>query len=189
MRREPWRAAHRYRYHAGAGAAAPLSEAVRALPAGFAALAQPARRASPRHEHGVRRLEVPRDWVREEVRIALERGILLLPVLVDGAAMPRAEDLPEVIRALAERQAAEISDSRWDYDVGEIIKALERVVAVMLGSRSFSLSPMPPPYKPFLYYACINMRPGHHTSYPRTVGRLRQGAVTVGAEGPIGQSY
>jgi hypothetical protein len=79
-------------------------------------------------ERGVRRLDVPDDWVREEVRTALDRGILLLPVLVEGASMPRAADLPEVLRPLAERQAAEISDSRWDYDVGEIIKALERAV-------------------------------------------------------------
>jgi TIR domain len=77
---------------------------------------------------GGRRLDNPDDWVREEITIALNRGILLLPVLVDGASMPTERELPQALQALARRQASEISDSRWDYDVGEIIKALERVV-------------------------------------------------------------
>jgi hypothetical protein len=66
--------------------------------------------------------------VRQEVASALRRDILVLPVLVNGASMPRAEDLPENIRGLARKQAAEISDSRWDYDTGEIFKTLERAV-------------------------------------------------------------
>jgi hypothetical protein len=67
-------------------------------------------------DQGLRRLDSEDDWVRQEIVAALRRDILVLPVLVGGATMPRAEDLPDDIRALARKQAAEISDSRWDYD-------------------------------------------------------------------------
>jgi hypothetical protein len=79
-------------------------------------------------DRGLRRLDGEQDWVRQEIASALRRDILVLPVLVGGASMPRAENLPENIRGLARKQAAEISDSRWDYDTGEIFKTLERVV-------------------------------------------------------------
>lgn len=74
---------------------------------------------------GRRRLDRPDDWVRQETAVALRRNILILPVLVDGAAMPSEEDLPEDIRPLARRQASEISDTRWTYDVSQIIGILE----------------------------------------------------------------
>jgi hypothetical protein len=77
---------------------------------------------------GRRRLDNEDDWVRGEIAVALERDLLLLPVLVDGASMPREDEMPTAIRLLARRQASEISDRRWNYDVGEIIQILERVV-------------------------------------------------------------
>jgi hypothetical protein len=75
---------------------------------------------------GRRRLDHPDDWVRQETAIALRRGILVLPVLVDGANMPDEADLPEDICALARRQASEISDTRWGYDVSQIVAILGR---------------------------------------------------------------
>ena len=77
--------------------------------------------------HGRTRLSNSDDWVRLEIKTALTRGILVMPVLVGAASPPSAEQLPEEIRMLARRQASEISDARWDYDVSQIIKALERV--------------------------------------------------------------
>ena len=79
-------------------------------------------------DRGQLRLDSDEDWVRQEISSALRRDILVLPVLVGGASMPRAESLPENIRGLARKQAAEISDGRWDYDTGEIFKTLEGVV-------------------------------------------------------------
>jgi hypothetical protein len=79
---------------------------------------------------GKPRLQHPDDWVRGEIRVALKRGVVLLPVLVDGASMPPPEEVPDDIRALTRRQASEISDTRWTYDVGEIIKVLEHVIPV-----------------------------------------------------------
>lgn len=79
---------------------------------------------------GKRRLDNPDDWVRNEIAAALQRNILLLPVLVDGGSMPAANQLPEDISRLARKQASEISSSRWDYDLAQLIKILERVIPV-----------------------------------------------------------
>lgn len=64
------------------------------------------------------------DLHRKEIRTALERGIHVQPVLVAGAHMPQAKDLPEDIRALARRNAHEVSDTRWDYDMRCLAEAI-----------------------------------------------------------------
>jgi hypothetical protein len=46
-------------------------------------------------------------------------------VLVEGASMPTATDLPEPLRGLARLQAIELSDSRWGYDIKRLAKVLE----------------------------------------------------------------
>jgi hypothetical protein len=74
---------------------------------------------------GSRRLDDPRDYVRLEVAAGLVRGLQLVPVLLGGAVMPRAEELPRPIRGLAGRQALELSDTRWDYDCARLIEAME----------------------------------------------------------------
>ena len=74
---------------------------------------------------GHRRLDDPRDFVRLEIEAALQREVRVFPVLVGGANMPSAEELPPTINRLAHRQATEISDSRWDYDVGRLVTTLE----------------------------------------------------------------
>lgn len=67
---------------------------------------------------GSRRLDNPDDPVRREVELALaEPDLLVLPVLVEGAKMPTAEQLPASLRRLAQLQAVELSDTRWDYDM------------------------------------------------------------------------
>lgn len=73
---------------------------------------------------GQRRLDDPGDFVRLEIATALARPILVVPVLLGGAAMPRATDLPEPLQPLARRQAHELSDKRWDYDCSQLLPAL-----------------------------------------------------------------
>jgi hypothetical protein len=75
------------------------------------------------------RLQDPEDLHREEIRTALERGIQVFPALVNGATMPRKEQLPEDIRALTRKQAVEITDTRWDYDVGRLIEKVAEALA------------------------------------------------------------
>jgi YVTN family beta-propeller protein len=55
-------------------------------------------------ESGARRLDDPDDFVRLEVAAALRADTRVIPVLVDGAAMPPSTDLPDELRFLARRQ-------------------------------------------------------------------------------------
>jgi formylglycine-generating enzyme required for sulfatase activity len=61
---------------------------------------------------GKRRLDDPNDVLRLEIEEALSRGIHLLPVLVQGATMPSAADLPPSIRVLAGINALEVASTR-----------------------------------------------------------------------------
>jgi hypothetical protein len=78
---------------------------------------------------GRRRLDDPNDFIRLETSAALKRNIRVVPVLVDGAVMPRAEDLPDEIKSLARRQAIEISHKQWEASSGELIRTLERILS------------------------------------------------------------
>ena len=74
---------------------------------------------------GARRLDDPEDLVSLEIATALERGIRVVPVLVQGASMPTAADFPESLKALAHRNAQEVSDRSFRSDVQSLIEALE----------------------------------------------------------------
>lgn len=80
---------------------------------------------SVRNAAGQRRLDDARDFVRLEIESALGHGMRIVPVLVRGTPMPAPAELPESLRPLARIQAQELSDSRWDYDVGRLIELLE----------------------------------------------------------------
>lgn len=80
-------------------------------------------------ERGRRRLEDPQDFIRLEIGNALARKVRVVPVLVEGAQMPAAEQLPEELRPLTRRQALELRDSRWDSDVEALIAVIERILA------------------------------------------------------------
>ncbi len=74
---------------------------------------------------GARRLDDPRDFVRQEIGAALRRDVQVIPVLVEGACMPSEADLPDELKPLARRQAHELADSRWDYDIGRLADNIE----------------------------------------------------------------
>jgi beta-lactam-binding protein with PASTA domain len=82
---------------------------------------------------GQRRLDDARDFIRLEVATALRLNIRVIPVLVQGAAMPREEDLPDGLKMLARRQAIEINDTHWDSDLSQLVETLERVLSGGVG--------------------------------------------------------
>ena len=58
------------------------------------------------------RIRNPADPVRIELEKAFEHGILVWPVLVDNAAMPGPANLPELLMALSDQNAATVSAGR-----------------------------------------------------------------------------
>jgi hypothetical protein len=77
---------------------------------------------------GNRRLDNPADFVRLEVESALARKIRVIPVLVQDAPMPRAEELPPSLARLARRNAIELSDARWAYDVDRLAHTIQEIL-------------------------------------------------------------
>ncbi|HEY1594989.1 MAG TPA: TIR domain-containing protein [Thermoleophilaceae bacterium] len=71
------------------------------------------------------RLSDPADYVRLEVETALARSDLrLIPVLVAGARMPGADELPDSLQPLRRLNAIELSDARWRYDVRRLLSTV-----------------------------------------------------------------
>ena len=68
--------------------------------------------------------------MRMEIVAALQRNIRVIPVLVDGARMPRKQDLPEALAPLSRRNAIELSETRFHADVNRLIEAIEKSFAV-----------------------------------------------------------
>ncbi len=74
---------------------------------------------------GRRRLDDANDFVRLETAAALSRDIPVVPVLVHGAVMPTAQELPDVLKELAFRNGTELTHARWDSDVKLLIEDLK----------------------------------------------------------------
>jgi hypothetical protein len=80
-------------------------------------------------EHGRRRLDDPDDFVRLEIEAALTRNVRVIPILVEGARMPRADELPPSLARLVRRQALELSPARFEFDTGRLLKVLDDALA------------------------------------------------------------
>jgi hypothetical protein len=78
-------------------------------------------------DKGRPRIQDAEDFVRLEVATGLEAGLRVFPVLVGGAAMPSAAELPDDLKALARLNACELDNARWDHDVGKLLGYLEEI--------------------------------------------------------------
>ncbi len=76
-------------------------------------------------EDGRRRLDNPHDYVRLEIEAALKRNIRVIPILVEGARMPRTGEVPRSLAKLVRRQALELSPSRFKSDTGRLLRVLD----------------------------------------------------------------
>ena len=73
---------------------------------------------------GLRRLDNADDFVRIEIGTALDRGIPVVPVLLDDASLPETDQLPNDLRSLFDKQAEFISFRTFDDDVKQLITKL-----------------------------------------------------------------
>ena len=69
-------------------------------------------------------LHNPADYVRREIEAALARNISITPVLLNGAQMPRPDQLPDAIREFSYGEGFELSPARWAADVRLLRKRL-----------------------------------------------------------------
>jgi formylglycine-generating enzyme required for sulfatase activity len=93
-----------------------------------------------------RRIDDPRDFVRIELEVALQRKLPVIPVLIDRTPMPAESELPPLLHALAYRNAIDIDQWRdFHHHVDRLIKGIEyhRELNVRVPSSTPSESPMP----------------------------------------------
>lgn len=81
-------------------------------------------------DKGRRRLDDDHDLVRAEIAVALKHSpeITVIPVLIEGASMPRAEDLPDDIQLLARQNAVVLSNHGWRRDAQALVEHVEHLM-------------------------------------------------------------
>lgn len=79
---------------------------------------------------GRRRLDDSTDLVRQEIATGLKKGSSLpvIPVLVRGATMPTADQLPDDLKSLAFRNSLVLSHLDWDGTVQKLANAIRPFV-------------------------------------------------------------
>lgn len=68
------------------------------------------------------------DRVSAEIAAALQHGVPVIPVLLEGARMPSHAELPDALSRLASRQAVAVRADSFTSDVAQLIAAVERRV-------------------------------------------------------------
>src|SRR5260370_27013674 len=70
------------------------------------------------------------DWVRLEISTALARKVPVVPLLIDGTKMPKANLLPEDLRAFAFRQAANFDTEDFRNQMRRLTNKLDEVISL-----------------------------------------------------------
>src|SRR5262245_53885191 len=78
-------------------------------------------------ESGRKRLDNPEDFVRLEIKAALERDVRVIPALVQNAQMPTSDQLPADLTGLARRNGISLRADSWHHGVDRLIRAVEDV--------------------------------------------------------------
>jgi CHASE2 domain-containing sensor protein len=77
-----------------------------------------------RDELGARRLDDPRDWVRREIEGGLRAGVVLVPVLLDGASMPAVDQLPDELKPLADCNAIALAGDDPEAEIDQLVESI-----------------------------------------------------------------
>jgi hypothetical protein len=75
------------------------------------------------------RVNDPSDFVVLELKTAFAMGKRVIPVLVGGASIPRADELPEAIQPLVRRNAVGLRPERFKADCQGLVTALKEQLA------------------------------------------------------------
>ena len=77
-----------------------------------------------KNDEGNHRIKDDGDWVRNEIKLALEHNLTLFPILVNAAIMPDKKDLPEDIHAIMNFQALNLRSTRFKDDFNNISNSI-----------------------------------------------------------------
>ena len=80
-------------------------------------------------KRGQRRLHQPDDWVAIELAAAFTRNVRVIPILVEGTGMPRESELPDSLKPLARRQAAEVRHAHFGKDAEALVARMREAMA------------------------------------------------------------
>jgi formylglycine-generating enzyme required for sulfatase activity len=78
-----------------------------------------------RDEEGNRRLDSTADFVRIEIATALQRGIPVIPILLDGAKIPKVQQLPQDLEGLVARNGLDVRHASFHADMDKLIGGLK----------------------------------------------------------------
>lgn len=82
-------------------------------------------------DSGNLRIHNDQDWVRTEISTSLQRNIRIIPILIDGATMPTANQLPLDIKKLSQLHALVLeTDSALDQTLANLIKTLHIHISI-----------------------------------------------------------
>ncbi|MFT5524597.1 MAG: hypothetical protein ACI9HK_002552 [Pirellulaceae bacterium] len=88
-------------------------------------------------ENGRRRIDDTNDFVRIEISTALDRKIPVVPILVENASMPKSDALPESLKNLVFRNAAQVrADPDFHNDMDRLCEQLATYVEPQRYDRS-----------------------------------------------------
>jgi hypothetical protein len=87
--------------------------------------------ATAADEDGHPRIDDPDDYVRFEIQLALERGVRVIPVLVDAARPLQQHQLPAGLHKFARLNALELTHERYRYDADRLIDSIKHALAVL----------------------------------------------------------
>jgi TIR domain len=80
-----------------------------------------------RNRDGKRRVDDPEDQLALEISSAMERGVTVIPVLVEGARMPQKSELPSRIADLTRFNAMSLTDPHWTADIDRLARRLREL--------------------------------------------------------------
>jgi tetratricopeptide (TPR) repeat protein len=106
------------------------------------------------------------DWVRREIGYALDHGKTVLPVLLDGAEMPKARTLPADIAPLTRHIALRMESSTADADLLRLVGEVERLALDLV------LASLTDPEPPTPTHAAALVRAEHQALPFRPRGEL-----------------
>jgi len=94
-------------------------------------------------EDGAFRLDQREDFVRREILAAINNGVRIVPVLVNGATMPQENDLPASLRPLVRLNAISIEDESFEDGMKHLLDVARH--SAIMSERRGSEQPLPKP--------------------------------------------